>query len=56
MLVAVADLAALVAATGPLTMFLILAGLFVLVGGVVAARPLIRRFADAREVVARRRA
>lgn len=56
MVIAVADLAILVAATGALTMVLILAGLVALAGGVVATRSLLRRSADATEAVVRRRA
>ncbi|HEX5205898.1 MAG TPA: hypothetical protein VFW27_38715 [Actinoplanes sp.] len=56
MLVAVADLAILVAATGVVTMLLIVAGLLALGGGVVASRSLFRPPAQPAKVVARRRA
>jgi hypothetical protein len=56
MLVAVADLALLTAATGVVTMLLIVTGLVLIAGGVVAARQFTRRDVPAREVVARRRA
>jgi hypothetical protein len=66
MLIAVADLAILVAAAGVATMLLILAGRIALAGGVVAARAFLPRFVaaraflprsvDAREAVGRRRA
>jgi len=56
MLIAVADLAMLVAAAGAVTMLLILAGLIALAGGVVAVRAFLPRSVDAREAVARRRA
>ncbi|WP_433370580.1 hypothetical protein ACQPZX_45775 [Actinoplanes sp. CA-142083] len=56
MLVAAADLAILVAATGLVTMLLIVAGLVALAGGVLATRTLFRPSAEAAEAVARRRA
>jgi uncharacterized membrane protein YecN with MAPEG domain len=56
MLVAVADLAILTAATGVVTMLLIITGLVLIAGGVVAARQLTKRDVPAREAVARRRA
>ena len=56
MLIAVADVAILVAAVGVVTMLLILAGLVAVAGGVVAARPFLRRSVEAGEAVARRRA
>jgi len=56
MLVAIADFAILTAATGPLMMILIVAGLVVLGGGVVAARAFLRRSAHATKPVVRRRA
>ena len=56
MLIAVADLAILVAAVGAVTMLLIVAGLIALAGGVVAARAFLRRSVEAGEAVARRRA
>jgi hypothetical protein len=56
MLIAIADLAILVAATGVATMLLIVAGLFALAGGVVAARALLRRSDGAGKTVARPRA
>ena len=56
MLVAVADLAILVAATGVVTMLLIVAALIALAGGVLAARTLFAPSAEAAEAVARRRA
>jgi hypothetical protein len=57
MLIAVADLALIVAAAGVLTTLLILTGLVVLAGGVVATRTLLnRRDPEPVEVVARRRA
>lgn len=64
MLVAIADVAILVAAAGVVTMVLILAGLLVLGGGVVAARTLMNssrtpvpvRQRSAEAVVVRRRA
>jgi len=55
MLIALADLAILIAATGVTTMLLILAGLIALAGGVVAARASLGRPA-AGKPVARRRA
>ena len=55
MLIAIADLVILVAATG-VTMVLILVGLIALAGGVVAARAVLGRPADAGEAVSRRRA
>ncbi|WP_433298095.1 hypothetical protein ACQP2F_42530 [Actinoplanes sp. CA-030573] len=61
MLVAVADLGILVAATSALTVLLVLAGLVVLAGGVLAARSMLRRtdatpaVARATQTVARRR-
>jgi hypothetical protein len=54
MLVALADVAVLAAATGVLTMVLILAGLGMVGGGVFAARTLARRGVS--ESVSRRRA
>jgi hypothetical protein len=56
MLVAVADLAILVAATGVVTMLMIVAGLLALAGGVVASRSLSRPPAQPAKVVGRRRA
>ena len=56
MLIAVADLAILVAAIGAVTMLLILAGLIALAGGVVAARAFLPRSVEVGEAVARRRA
>jgi fatty acid desaturase len=56
MLIAIADLAILVAATGVVTMLLIVAGLVALAGGVVAARALTHRPAGAGKAVARPRA
>ena len=56
MLVAVADLAILVAATGFVTVFLALAALAVVAGGVVAVRSLRRPQPEPVKVVARRRA
>jgi hypothetical protein len=56
MLIALADLAILVAAVGAATMLLILAGLVALAGGVVAARAFLRPSAEVGEAVARRRA
>jgi apolipoprotein N-acyltransferase len=56
MLVAIADAAMLIATAGVLVMFLILAGLALAAGGVVAARLLTRRDAAATKPVARRRA
>ncbi|GIE99100.1 hypothetical protein [Paractinoplanes rishiriensis] len=64
MLVAIADVAILVAAAGVVTMLLILAGLLVLGGGVVAARMLMNsqrtpvpvRQRSAEAAVVRRRA
>ncbi len=54
MLIAIADLAILAAATGVLTMTLILVALAVVAGGVVVARRLGRRAEPAVEVVRRR--
>ncbi len=54
MLIAVADLAILVAATSVLTMALIFVALAVVAGGVVAARRLGRRAEPAVEVARRR--
>ena len=66
MLIAVADLAILVAATGALTLLLVVTGLVALVGGAVAlttvwqpvreTRPLLRKSANPAGAVARRRA
>ena len=56
MLVAVADLVILVAATGVVTMLLIVAALIALAGGVLAARTLFAPSAEPAEAVARRRA
>ena len=56
MLVAIADLAILTAATGVLVMVSIFALLAVVAGGVVAARSLARRTDTAAESVVRRRA
>jgi hypothetical protein len=56
MLVAVADVVALTAATGVVAMLVILTALVAVAGGVMAARPLLRRSAAPTEVVARRRA
>ena len=56
MLIAVADLAMLVAAIGAVTTLTILAGLVALAGGAVAARSFLRRSAPVGEAVARRRA
>ena len=56
MVIAIADLAILVAAAGAATMLLIVAGLLALAGGVVAARAFLRRSADAGKTVARPRA
>ena len=56
MLVAAADLAILVAATGAVTMLLVLTALIALAGGVVAARALFRPSEEPAEAVARRRA
>jgi len=56
MLVAIADLAILTAATGVVTMLLIITGLVLIAGGVAAARQLTKRDVPAREAVARRRA
>ncbi|BBH64758.1 hypothetical protein ACTI_14430 [Actinoplanes sp. OR16] len=56
MLVAVADLAILVAATGFVMVFLTLAALAVVAGGVVAVRSLRRPQPEPVEVTARRRA
>jgi hypothetical protein len=53
LLIAIADLAMLVAAIGPVTMVLILAGLTVLAGAVVAARTFALRPVDPRPVGAR---
>ena len=54
MLIAVADLAILVAATSVLTMTLIVVALAVVAGGVVVARRLTRRAEPAVEVARRR--
>ena len=56
MLIAVADLAILVAAIGVATVLLILTGLVALFGGVVAARAFLHRSADSGKTVARPRA
>jgi len=56
MLVAVADVAILVATTSVVTMLLIAAGLVALAGGVIAARPLMQRGPEPTRVVLRRRA
>ena len=56
MLVAVADVALIVAAAGLLTVLLVVAGVTVVAGGVLAARNLTRRQPEPAEVVARRRA
>jgi len=56
MLVAVADFAILAAATGAVTMLLIVAGLVALAGGVIAYRGLFRPSEQPVEAVARRRA
>lgn len=56
MLIAFADLALLVAAVGVATMLLIVAGLVVLAGAVVAARAFLPRSVEGGEAVARRRA
>jgi len=56
MLIAIADLALVVAAVGVVTVLLIVAGLFVLAGGVVAARALPRRSAGASKTAVRPRA
>jgi MFS-type transporter involved in bile tolerance (Atg22 family) len=56
MLVAVADLAILVAATGLLTVLLILLALAVVAGGVFAVRSVRRPQPKPVEVIARRRA
>jgi hypothetical protein len=56
MLIAIADLAILVAAIGAAAMLLTLAGLVVLFGAVVAARAFLSRPVGAGKAVARRRA
>ena len=56
MLVAVADVAIIVAATGLLTFLLVLVALGVIAGGVVALRSMNRVQAEPAKVVARRRA
>ncbi|MCU7726701.1 hypothetical protein ODJ79_23465 [Actinoplanes sp. KI2] len=56
MLIAIADVAILVAAAGVVTMLLIVAGLVALAGGVVAARALLHRSDGAGKTVARPRA
>ena len=56
LLVAIADLAMLVATAGVLVMLLIVAGLALVAGGVVAAYLFTRRDATATETMARRRA
>ena len=55
MLIAIADLALLVAAIGAVTVLLIVAGLFALAGGVLAARALPRRSVGASKTVVRPR-
>ena len=56
MLVAVADVALLVAAAGVLTVLLVVAGLTVVAGGALAVRNLSRRDPEAAKAVVRRRA
>ncbi|BAL92666.1 hypothetical protein AMIS_74460 [Actinoplanes missouriensis 431] len=56
MLVAVADLAILIAAAGPVLAFLLVAALAVVAGGVLAFRNLRRPRPEPVKVVARRRA
>ncbi|MEU8236967.1 hypothetical protein AB0C07_01830 [Actinoplanes missouriensis] len=56
MLVAVADLAILIAAAGPVLAFLLVAALAVVAGGVLAFRNLRRPQPEPVKVVARRRA
>ncbi|WP_328462360.1 hypothetical protein OHA21_35010 [Actinoplanes sp. NBC_00393] len=56
MLVAVADVALIVATAGLLTVLLVVAGATVLGGGFLAARALGRRDAEPAEAVVRRRA
>ncbi|MEV6298162.1 hypothetical protein AB0M02_02025 [Actinoplanes sp. NPDC051861] len=56
MLIAVADLALVVAAAGLLITLLVVAGAAVVAGGVIAARNLGRREAEPAEAVVRRRA
>ncbi|MFI5889362.1 hypothetical protein ACIA5D_04490 [Actinoplanes sp. NPDC051513] len=56
MLVAVADLAILVATIGVVTMLLIVAGLVALAGGLLAARTVLRPSEQAARAVTRRRA
>jgi hypothetical protein len=56
MLVAVADLALLAAAAGPVLALLAMAGLITVAGAVVGTRMITRRDAAETEVVARRRA
>ena len=55
-LIAIADAAILVAATGALTMLLVVTGLVALAGGAAVIRPLLRKPAGPTGAMARRRA